>query len=68
MPRKSFFEDIRSDHISTECKERRHADCDGWVQRKEFYEHDKPCDCHCHLSMAQRMRLKARKEIDKRRI
>jgi hypothetical protein len=67
MPRKSFFDEIRQRHISAECKERRHEDCDGRYYPSEWLEHDKPCSCHCHLTMAQRMRLKVMKEIDKRR-
>jgi hypothetical protein len=66
MPRQSFFEDIRSHHISSLCKEKRHSDCDGWVPRKEFNGHDHECSCHCHLTIAERMRLKARKQINPR--
>jgi hypothetical protein len=33
---------------SQECKAKRHSDCDGYVQRKEWFEHDQPCECECH--------------------
>lgn len=66
MPRKSFLEDLRKQHVSIACKERRHEDCDGSVQREEFNGHDHECNCHCHLTMAQRMRLKIRREINPR--
>jgi hypothetical protein len=32
MPRKDFFTEIRTNYISAECRERRHADCDGYVR------------------------------------
>jgi len=58
---------MKSHYISAACKSRRHKECDGTVPRQEWNQHDHECDCHCHLTMAQRMRLKAMKEIDKRR-
>jgi hypothetical protein len=27
-------------YISQECKQKRHEDCDGYVLRKEFNDHD----------------------------
>ena len=39
----------RPTHICEACKSRRHRDCDGFVQRKEWFEMDQPCDCpECH--------------------
>lgn len=66
MPRQSFFEDLRKHYVSRECKDRRHSACDGYVPREDFAGHDHECDCFCHLTMAERMRLKARKELNKR--
>jgi hypothetical protein len=49
----------RPTFISPACKEKHHDECDGWVPRKEWNEHDQECDCYCHLTMAQRLRIKA---------
>lgn len=67
MPRKSFFDDIRTHYISPACRAHHHEECDGFVLRKEFYEHDHTCDCGCHLTEAQRSRIRAVRETNKRR-
>lgn len=67
MPRKVFFKEINARHVSQECKDKRHDDCDGYVPRTEFNRHDHECDCRCHLTPSQRARIKVGNELDRRK-
>ena len=62
MANKRFLGEVKTRHVSTECKAKRHRDCDGYVPRKEFNEHDHPCDCDCHNPFEKRKPLITPKE------
>jgi hypothetical protein len=51
MPRKSFFEELRKQYITAECKQDRHEECGLEViigDPTDFPVHQKPCGCICH--------------------
>jgi hypothetical protein len=67
MPRKTFFKEINAHHVSRECKEKRHSDCDGWYYPEEWNQPQPSCSCSCHLTKTQRERAKVGKELDRRK-
>jgi hypothetical protein len=50
---------------SIECKEGRHNDCPGRVERLNWNEHDRECECRCHLKGGDRWYEKEKKLIAK---
>lgn len=63
MPRPQFFKDLNTRHVSQECKEHRHEDCDGWWYPPEWNQHQRECACTCHLTAAQLARLRIKRII-----
>jgi hypothetical protein len=62
MPRQEFFTEIRSTHISAECRAGRHADCDGIAYPKEWNGNQHDCGCSHHLTAEERARRKAQRQ------
>lgn len=56
MPRRDFFTEIRSTHISPACRRGHHEDCDGIVYPKERNGNQHDCGCSHHMTTEERER------------
>jgi hypothetical protein len=59
MPRKSFFQELRSRYYTAACREGRHPECDGEVivgDPTAWPAKRKNCSCDCHLTPVERLR------------
>jgi hypothetical protein len=57
MHRESFLGEVNRRHLSPECHEKRHNECSGFQQKKEWTDREYACDCLCHQPQSKADRI-----------